>query len=294
LDCEKLVSRSRVLTLQEAAVPKPAVAFVVLILVTSLFAQSPTQRREVVIGSLSLSGVSQAAQADQQDVVNELKSQCCNTSKPEEIKQRIVYAFQERGYFKAKVESLEVVPASQGAENRTIHVSATVKEGRQYRLQGIGFSGAKAFSNNQLRDTFAIADGDIFNTEKIRRGLDDLRKLYVSQGYLNFTPVPNTEANDDTSQISMSIDLDEGKQFHFHFGKLVLDGEEPQAGTGAKLIAAWSPYEGKPYDPQTVDQYWQSIRTLLPPGTRQENTLTQVFDRQAEIVVLRIELPEVK
>ncbi len=32
-------------------------------------------------------------------------------------------------------------------------------------------------------------------------------------GYINFTPVPNTEPNDENKLITLKIDLDEGKQF---------------------------------------------------------------------------------
>lgn len=100
-----------------------------------------------------------------------------------------------------------------------------------------------------------IANGDIFNTQKIRVRLDDLRELYSSQGYIDFTPVPNTDAGDETLTVSLKIDLNEGKQFHF--GQLVIDGEEPQAGTGARLVAAWRPYEGN----SSIPNYWTSFGT---------------------------------
>jgi hypothetical protein len=35
----------------------------------------------------------------------------------------------------------------------------------------------------------------------------------------------------------------EGRQFHW--GGVLLDGEEPHAGDGAKLIDAWKPMQGK-------------------------------------------------
>jgi outer membrane protein assembly factor BamA len=102
-----------------------------------------------------------------------------------------------------------------------------------------------------------------------------MRKLYAAHAYLNFTPVPNTDADDEAATISLKIDVDEGPQFHFV--RLSLAGEEPQAGTAAKLMGAWIPNEGKLYDPQVLDQYWQSVRTLLPPELEQQNTLTKQY-----------------
>jgi hypothetical protein len=46
------------------------------------------------------------------------------------------------------------------------------------------------FSGDELPGQFPVADGDIFDVDKIRKGLEDLRRLYVSQGFMNFTPVP--------------------------------------------------------------------------------------------------------
>ena len=65
-----------------------------------------------------------------------------------------------------------------------------------------------------LRALFKIKDGDIFDTEAIRKGLESLRKAYAALGYINFTPVPNTDADDEKKLISLRIDLDEGKQFY--------------------------------------------------------------------------------
>src|SRR5208283_42513 len=89
-----------------------------------------------------------------------------------------------------------------------------VEEGQRYKLKEITFSGNKAVADTRaLRAQFKIKDGGVFDTEAIRKGLDNLRKAYAALGYINFTPVPNTDANDETKEITLKIDLDEGKQF---------------------------------------------------------------------------------
>jgi len=271
---------------------KCAVAVGLLFLASAFFAQSPARARPVVIANLTLSSVTHLSDADRQTVIHEVQSRCCSSNETNEIKRRIISAFQDFGYFNAKLDKFDVTRLQPSGSQETLSVTATVNEGQQYRLKEISFVGAKAFPTDQLRGQFPIANSDIFNTEKIRTGLDDLRKLYAAQGYLNFTPVPNTEVDDATALISLNIDLDEGNQFHF--GRLVLDGEEPRPGTGAKLIEAWKPYEGKLYDPQVVDQYWQAIRTLLPPGATQENTVAMRQDVESATVIPRINFPESK
>ena len=90
-----------------------------------------------------------------------------------------------------------------------------VEEGDSYRLKEITFTGNKAVTDTRaLRAQFKIKDGDIFDTEAIRKGLDNLRKAYAALGYINFTPVPNTDRERrDQARSRLKIDLDEGKQF---------------------------------------------------------------------------------
>ena len=94
-------------------------------------------------------------------------------------------------------------------------ITIPVEEGQRYRLKDITFTGNKAVKNTQaLRSLFKIKDGDVFDTEAIRKGLESLRKAYAALGYINFTPVPNTDADDEKRTISLRIDVDEGKQFY--------------------------------------------------------------------------------
>ncbi len=167
-----------------------------------------------------------------------------------------------------------------------------MSEGQQFRLKDITFSGGKAFPNDQLRRLFVIANGDIFNTQMIRVGLDDLRELYSSQGYIDFTPVPNTDAGDETLTVSLKIDLDEGKQFHF--GQLVIDGEEPHSGTGARLVAAWKPYEGKLFNPELLDQFWDEIEPLMPAGTKQEKAMGFTELPESALILPEVAFPTAK
>ncbi len=37
---------------------------------------------------------------------------------------------------------------------------------------------------------FPIKDGDVFDRDKIAKGLDNLRKAYGQLGYINYTSVP--------------------------------------------------------------------------------------------------------
>ncbi len=147
-----------------------------------------------------------------------------DSTKLSEDAERVRYYYQTKGYFKALVADPKTqIHDTSGVKwywpfksspGKAVDITLPVEEGERYRLKEITFSGNKAVTNTAgLRALFKIKDGEIFDTEAIRKGLEGLRKAYAALGYINFTPVPNTEADDEKKLISLRIDVDEGKQF---------------------------------------------------------------------------------
>jgi outer membrane protein insertion porin family len=148
-----------------------------------------------------------------------------NATKLNEDAERVRYAYQQKGYYKALVGDPKTqirdthhifhVPLVQKGSGKVVDITIPIEEGDRYRLKEITFSGNKAISNTKaLRAQFLMKDGDIFDVEKVRKGLDGLRKVYGEFGYINFTPVPDTRIDDDKKLITLAIDLDEGKPFY--------------------------------------------------------------------------------
>jgi len=154
-----------------------------------------------------------------------LFSRTYDSTKLTEDAERVRYFYQTKGYFKALVGDPKTqIHDTSGfrwyfpfrpSPGKAVDITIPVEEGQRYRLKDITFTGNKAVTNiKALRSLFKIKDGDVFDTEAIRKGLEALRKAYAALGYINFTPVPNTEADDEKRTISLRIDVDEGKQFY--------------------------------------------------------------------------------
>lgn len=149
-----------------------------------------------------------------------------DASKLQEDAEWVREAYEDRGYFKVIVDDPTThlrdtghegfhIPLIQHGPGKAMDIHVPIEEGEQYRLGTITFKNNKAITNTAaLRAQFMIKDGDIFSREKIVKGLDNLRKAYGSQGYINFTPVPETVADDDKKIVNVTIDLDEGKRFY--------------------------------------------------------------------------------
>ncbi len=152
-------------------------------------------------------------------------SKTYDATKLEEDTERVRAEYQNRGYFKANPGDPKTVihdtghkgphiPLLQSGPGKAVDITMTIDEGEQYRLGKITFKNNKAIQNTAaLRALFPLKDGDIFSREKIAKGLENLRKAYGSQGFINFTPVPNTTFDDDKKLAYLDIDVDEGKQF---------------------------------------------------------------------------------
>ena len=238
-----------------------------LLLPIVLSAQSQSSSVPIKLRHLTLVRTSQISAAEQQQIAAEINSLAVFPDSVAGIGERLIYTLQERGFFKASVWDSAVTIVSSGPSEEMVDVSYELNLGERYRLQEITFSNVDPkkgleFSANDLRHSFPITDGEIFDTGKIRVGLEKLRELYANKGYINFIAVPNTEADDQSATIALRIDLDEGVVYRL--GKLVLDGVEPVAGAGANLIEAWKPYEGRVYNPNLLQNFMQENTAFLP------------------------------
>ncbi|MBV8828967.1 MAG: BamA/TamA family outer membrane protein, partial [Acidobacteriaceae bacterium] len=90
-----------------------------------------------------------------------------------------------------------------------------VREGDKYYLRNFNFVGMKLFRTPDLiaRQVFKMGPGDVFSTETLQKGMDDLRKLYGNFGYIDFVASPDPEPVPGKDQIDLTMDVDEGHQF---------------------------------------------------------------------------------
>ena len=155
-------------------------------------------------------------------VLENLFARTYDASKLSEDQERVRYEYQKRGFFKALVQDPQTKmrdthghfwPFQRGT-GKAVDITIPVEEGERYTLGSITFNGGAPGRNyTALRKLFPMKDGDIFNADAIRKGLEDLRKAYSAEGYINFTPLPDTTFDEDKKLIFVKIDLDEGKQF---------------------------------------------------------------------------------
>lgn len=104
---------------------------------------------------------------------------------------------------------------------RGIHTDITIpiEEGAQYRMGRLIIRSANLdenlyFKPEFLESIFPIKQGQILDTSKIRKAIDDYTKLYGDYGFIDFTADPVPDVDDATKTVNWTIDFDQQKQFY--------------------------------------------------------------------------------
>src|SRR5579862_348351 len=148
-------------------------------------------------------------------------------------------AWTDEGFFEM-MSTLKTQIIFGDATERHVSVLVHIDEGIQYRLKDIRFrkyddgddsvrsdsddavdtgkpalrrkapddaghlaSAELAFPPEELRTLVPLNDGDLLSTKQIKEGLDALKRLYGSHGYINCVAIPLTEADDSNGTISL-------------------------------------------------------------------------------------------
>jgi len=69
------------------------------------------------------------------------------------------------------------------------------------------------FRTDFLQSVFPIKQGEIFGVDKVRKAIDNYKKLYGEWGFIDFVAEPNTDVDRANKQINLTFDFNEGKQF---------------------------------------------------------------------------------
>jgi outer membrane protein insertion porin family len=150
-----------------------------------------------------------------------------DATKLEEDEQRIQQFYQDAGYFTAHTtdQSVKIVDVGGGRvrlplirsnrQGKVADIDITIEEGRLYHLNQINFVGVKLFRTPEtlMRPIFGMQQGDVFSTGKLRKGFEELRKLYGQFGFIDFVAEPDFEPLPNSDKINLTLNFDEGKQF---------------------------------------------------------------------------------
>lgn len=150
-----------------------------------------------------------------------------DSTKLEQDKEMIRDYYQQRGYFTARaVEHTSTIRETGGRgfkipvfkpnkAGKAADLKIIVEEGKLFRMNNMNFTGVKLFRTPEtiFPKVFQMEKGDLFSTTKLRKGLEQMRKIYGEFGYIDFVPEPDFAPDAANGKIDLNLSVDEGKQF---------------------------------------------------------------------------------
>ncbi len=218
----------------------------------------------ILITDFTITGTQTISATDLARITSDMIGSCFDEDS-EEMEARVRASFQDRGYFKVEVKNLRFKPRDPLSVPKPVTLEGEVSEGARYKLAEITFVENHAFSSEKLREQFPLKRGELFERGKLASGLESLRKLYGTHGFLDYTAIPDTKFGSNGTA-SLNISIQEGPQYHM--GKLDIVANKEVA---ARLRPEWKLAEGDVYDQTYIDQYLEANRELVPAGFSRDN-----------------------
>ncbi|MBI3483792.1 MAG: outer membrane protein assembly factor BamA, partial [Acidobacteria bacterium] len=139
--------------------------------------------------------------------------------------------YQDNGYFQVLVKEpvTATVDVNRGGlpgpwpfigrkQGKRTNITIPIQEGERFRLGKVFVRSSDPdkglyFKNEFLVNAFPIKPGEIFATDKVRKAMDEYRKLYGTFGFIDFTSQPLTDIDQQSKTINLTFEFDEQKQF---------------------------------------------------------------------------------
>jgi outer membrane protein insertion porin family len=148
----------------------------------------------------------------------------------EDIEVGVRGLYQDNGYFRVLVkepilENVDTegwkygIPFAGRTTGKAVNITIPIEEGDKYTMGTLKIVSAdpdKALSLkvDALKGAFPLKQGDVFSTAKIRKALDDYKKIYGQYGFIDFVSEPGFDIDDQAKRIDLTMKFDEGKQYY--------------------------------------------------------------------------------
>ncbi|NCN95740.1 MAG: outer membrane protein assembly factor BamA, partial [Bdellovibrionales bacterium] len=133
----------------------------------------------------------------------------------------LAYFYGNEGYIEARFGKPRV---SLTQDRRFIDISIDVIEGRQFFLGEIEFSGDLIFAEEELREAFVMAEGDVFSTGVLQQNILALTDKYGDEGFAFANVIPRTQVVEGTNKVNLLVDIEKGEKVYW--GQILVTGND--------------------------------------------------------------------
>jgi outer membrane protein insertion porin family len=129
------------------------------------------------------------------------------------------YYYGTKGYIRARFGKPEVTVSP---DKKWVYITFFVDEGKQYRVGKVDFQGDILYRRDELMADLELKEGEIFNTEVLRRETLKYTEKYSDLGYAFANVVPQPQIHDDTRVVDITFEVDRGERVYI--GEITVTG----------------------------------------------------------------------
>lgn len=193
-------------------------------------------------------------------------------------------ALRNRGYFKVAATADLTTRWTEGLD---VYVAVDVHAdlGPQYRAGDIRVESMDPnipllMSGEVLRGVVPLQTGELFSVERVRTGLENLGRLYGREGYIDMTPEPETQVDDDRKTVDLVVKIDQQVQYR------VASIEFLGVSTVTREILLQSlPKAGEVLDTTRLNEFFKVNKAILPSDVSRDD-VTIRRDNKARTVAI--------
>jgi len=179
-------------------------------------------------------------------------------------------ALRKRGYFKTTATA-KLTALQREGEDISVVVTIEATPGPQYRTGDIRIESGDpdrplTMSPEILRGLIPLQRGELFSTERVRTGLENLGRVYGREGYLDMAFEPEIQVDDERGTIDLVIKIDQ--QLQYRVGSIEFLGVDSM--TREKLSESL-PKPGEVFDTGKLNEFFRVNRAILPSDASRDD-----------------------
>ena len=166
-----------------------------------------------------------------------------------------------------------------------LHVLVTIAldEGQQKRLKAITFRylgahiASPVFDSSDLRKLIPLNDGEVYNSDKLRAGIDAVARAYHERGFIGLTSNVEMQVDQTNQTVAVFEELSEGQQYRW--GNIQVIGLDPNL---EKLLRSQL-QAGSPVNPKIIEDFYRDNKSALPVGVSPQSVKWRHDDERATV-----------
>jgi outer membrane protein assembly factor BamA len=206
----------------------------------------------VLVGTVSVTGVSPELAPEVQKVVNGLTNRPFDTANSGDgLDQEIEALYQDQGYAAVKVEADHAGAPAIAPDAVRVPFSVHVDAGRRYKLAAIHLPDGAPMTQEEIATLIADRPGAPPDGTRLRNVWTELSSRYMAKGFLDCRITPHPQLNDAAGTVSYTVDVAPGPVYRLGFVRF----DNVTDGMRRELMRNWQMMPGDVFDKTYVSQF---------------------------------------